>query len=221
MNIDKIVDLSMAIEKGMRLFPGIPEPVLARVRTHEGNGLQVSKLEAVVHAGTHIDSPRHVISNGETICQTNLDRLIGEGPVLNLKHKSPGSVITEDDLNNYAKDIEKNDIVVMNTGYEKCAEPEKYCTLAPGAAHWLVKCGIKCLAVDMPSLDPLNRKGGRASEQTHPAHHIILGAGIPLVECLMNLDALHGRMFFICLPLKISDCDAAPARVIALTFSNP
>jgi len=221
MKVDRIFDLSMTIEKGMRLFPGIPEPVFTKVRTHQENGLQVTKLEAVVHSGTHVDSPRHVISNGEVICNTNLDRLIGEGTVLGLKHKPPGSVITEDDLNTYAKDIGKNDIVILNTGYEKSAEPEKYCSLAPEAAHWLVNREIKCLAVDMPSLDPINRKGGRASDQTHPAHHIILGAGIPLVECLVNLDALHGRMFFVCLPLKISDCDAAPARVIALTFSEP
>ena len=46
-------------------------------------------------------------------------------------------------------------------------------------------------------------------------------AGIPIVEFMVNLDALQGRIFLVCLPLKIAECDAAPARVIALKFSEP
>jgi kynurenine formamidase len=220
MKVDKIVDLSMSIERGMRLFPGIPEPVLTRVRTHEANGLQVSKLEAVVHAGTHVDAPRHVLSSGATIGNTGLDRLVGEGLIVNLKHQVPGSVICEADLLEYAGAIKEHDIVVLNTGYQAYSDPQKYRTLAPEAAHWLVNKRIKCLAVDIPSLDPINRTGGRASPQTHPAHHIILGAGIPLVECLANLDTVQGRVFIACLPLKLPESDAAPARVVALTFSG-
>jgi kynurenine formamidase len=221
LKITKIIDLSMPLEKGMRTFPGIPEPILAKVRTHNADGLQVSKLETVVHTGTHVDAPRHVKRTGNTTSNIHLDSLIGDGVVLNLKYKSPGSVITEDDLSKFDSEIRENDIVVLNTGYEKYPDPEKYCTIKPGAAHWLVKWGIKCLAVDMPSLDPLKRTSGKASEETHPSHHIILSAGIPIVEFMVNLDALQGRIFFVCLPIKISECDAAPARVIALKFSEP
>ena len=221
MEVRKIIDLTMPIEKDMRVFPGIPGPTLTKVRTHDENGMQVTKLEAVVHTGTHVDSPRHVLNHRETTSDIYLDRLIGEGVVLDLKYKSPGSVITVDDLSKYATNIQKDDIVVLNTGYEKYTDPEKYCTVAPEAAHWLVKSGIKCLAVDMPSLDPIKRSSGKASDQTHPAHHIVLGAGIPLVEFMVNLDALQGRIFFVCLPLKILECDASPARVISLQFSEP
>jgi kynurenine formamidase len=114
----------MPIQKGMRVFPGISEPILEKVRTHEENGLQVSKLIAVVHTGTHVDSPRHVINNAETISDIPLDRLIGEAVVLDLKYKPPGSVISEDDLREYAADIQKNDVVVLNTEYEEYGRPE-------------------------------------------------------------------------------------------------
>ncbi|MBN1104675.1 MAG: cyclase family protein [Deltaproteobacteria bacterium] len=174
MKLGKIIDLSMPIERGMRVFPGIPEPILTRIRTHDENGLQVTKLETVVHTGTHVDSPQHVIEGRETIGETRLDRLIGEAVVLDLKHKLPGQVITENDLAEYAAGIQENDIVILNTGYERYQEPEKYCTLSPEAALWLVKHRMKCLAVDMPSLDSLNRTGARASEHTHPSHQIIL-----------------------------------------------
>ncbi len=216
MKHDGIIDLSMRIEQGMRLFPGIPQPTLTRIRNHDENGIQVTKYETVVHAGTHVDAPRHVIDGGGNIHETGLDRLVGEGVVVDLKYKAPGSVITVEDLEKAAGDVRKNDVAILNTGFEKCPDPAGFCTIAPEAAHLLVARGIKCLGVDMPSLDPLNRAGGRASDRTHPSHHIILGAGIPLVECLVNLDAVQGRMFFVCLPLKIADCEAAPARVIAL-----
>ena len=217
MQLGKIIDLSMTIEDDMRLFPGIPEPSFTRVKTHDQKGIQVTRLETILHAGTHVDSPRHVLKDGETISETSLDKLMGEAVVLDLKYKSPGSVITADDFKKYAGDMRKNDIVILNTGYENYSDPDQYCIVAPEAAYWLVDHEIKCMAVDMLSLDPIHSKNGRASKQTHPSHHIILGAGIPLIESMINLDSLtKRRVFLCCLPLKISGSDAAPARVIAM-----
>jgi len=221
MQSGKIIDLSMTIEEGMRVFPGIPEPAFTRTKTHDHNGIQATRLDMIVHAGTHADSPCHVIKDGKAISETSLDKLMGEGLVLNLKYKPPGSEITADDLKKCAGDIRKNDILIFNTGYENYSETDPYCVVAPDAAHWLVDHEIKCLAVDMLSLDPIHSTNGKASKKTHPSHHIILGAGIPLVESLINLDSLtKRRVFFCCLPLKISDSDAAPARAIAVEVES-
>jgi len=217
MKLNRIIDLSMPIEEGMRVFPGMPSPACTRVKTHESQGLQVTKLEMLVHQGTHVDAPLHMFRDGETIDQVPLDKLIGEAVVFNLKHKPPGDVISADDFEKYAEDTRKNDIVILNTGYEFFLDASHYCNLAPEAAQWLVKHEIKCLAMDLPSLDPVSKKNVRASNQTHPSHHIILNAKIPIVECLVNLDALtNNRVFFCCLCLKILSSDGAPARAVAL-----
>jgi kynurenine formamidase len=217
LKLDTIIDLSMPIEEDMRVFPGMPGPTCTRVKTHEKKGVQVTRLEMLVHQGTHVDAPLHMFRNGETIDQVPLDRLIGEAVVFNLKHKLPGEMISASDFEKYAEDTSENDIVILNTGYEFFLDSSQYCIIAPEAAQWLVKHQIKCLAMDLPSLDPVSKKNVRASKQTHPSHHIILDAKIPIVECLVNLDALtRSRVFFCCLCLRILNSDGAPARAIAL-----
>lgn len=81
MKVSKIIDLSMLIEEDMRVFPGLPGPTCTRVRTHQEQGLQVTKLEVLVHVSTHVDAPHHMFQHGETIDQVPLDRLIGEAVV--------------------------------------------------------------------------------------------------------------------------------------------
>ena len=203
----------------LRVFPGMAKPLFKKEKTHDKNGLQVTRLETIVHVGTHVDSPLHVISDGEAISEISLDKLIGKAVVLDLKYKAPGEIISTDDMTKYADEVKKGDIVIFNTGYEHYFVSDQHCILAPDAALWLVDHEIKCLAVDIPSLDPISRKNGKASDQTHPSHHIVLGAGIPLVECLTNLDSLtQKKVFFCCLPLKISYSEGAPARAICIEF---
>jgi arylformamidase len=216
MKVSKIIDLSMLIEEDMRVFPGLPGPICTRVRTHQEQGLQVTKLETLVHVSTHVDAPRHMLQDGDTIDQIPMDRLIGEAVVFNLKHRVPGDTITANDFEKYSKIIKKNDIVILNTGYEFYSDASQYCIISPQAAQWLVEKDIKCLAMDLPSLDPVSKKNVKASNQSHPSHHIILNAGIPIVECLVNLDALTGStVSFCCLCLKIRGSDGAPARAVA------
>ena len=158
MKLNRIIDLTMPIEEGMRVFPGMPGPACTHVKTHERHGLQVTKLEMLVHQGTHVDAPLHMFRDGETIDQVPLDKLIGEAVIFKLNHKRPGGVISADDFEKYAEDIRKNDIVILNTGYEFFLDASHYCTLTPEAAEWLVKHEIKCLAMDLPSLDPVSKK---------------------------------------------------------------
>ncbi len=217
--IKKIIDLSASIEANMRLYPGMLEPSWTRVKTYESHGLQSTRIEISVHGGTHVDSSSHFIEGSGTIDEIPLETLMGEAMIFNLMSKAPDQVITSDDLEECHQDAQANDIVILNSGYEKNVDATRYCTLDRSAAQWLVKHQIKCLAVDMPSLDPLPQKNIKASPETHPAHHIIMKAGIPIVENLINLNAIKDkRVFFCCFPLKIRNCEAAPARASVLEF---
>ena len=219
MKVSRVYDLSMVIKEDMRVFPGMSEPVCTRLKTHEGQGIQVTGLNMTVHSGTHVDAPLHLLPDGDPIHDVAPETLMGEASVLDLKFKTPGSKILLEDLERYDGEINKGEIVILNTGYDHCTDASKYCVLAPEAARWLVNRDIKCLGVDMPSLDPISPGGTRASDRTHPSHHIVLSAGIPIVECLTNLDALErNRIFFCCLCLKLYQSDGAPARAVALEF---
>lgn len=214
-----MIDLSLPITEVMRVYPGMATPSFNHIKRHETHGVQVSKLEIVVHAGTHVDAPRHFLAHGSSIDQIDLDKLAGEAIRIDMSGLAPGSVIEQRLLAEHGTDIQCGDIVVLDTGYQHCPDIEKYCYLEPGAARWLADDkGIKCLAGDIPSVDPINREPS-ASSVTHPSHHILLKAGIPIVESLANLDRLpSGRFYFCCFPLNIVGSDGAPARAAALIF---
>ena len=79
-------------------------------------------------------------------------------------------------------------------------------------SHMTVRKNISLLAVDSPSVD-FNVPEG----QKMPIHQIILGAGIPIIEGLVNLDQIREeRFFFIGLPINIKDADGAPCRPVAV-----
>ncbi len=195
-----VIDLSIPITEDMRVYPGMAVPSVHRLKRHEIQGIQVSKLEIIVHAGTHVDAPRHVLADGPTIDRLDLDQLTGEAVLIDLSGLAPGSVIEQRHLAEHDSHIHRGDIVVLYTGYQRCPDVEKYCYLAVEGARWLAEDkGVKCLAGDIPSVDPINKQA-TVSSATHPSHHILLNAGVPIVECLANLDQLlpPGRFFFCC-----------------------
>jgi arylformamidase len=55
--------------------------------------------------------------------------------------------------------------------------------------------------------------------ETLPAHHILLSGNVNIVEYLELSSIKAGIYFFICLPLKIDNCDGAPARALLISYS--
>ena len=77
------------------------------------------------------------------------------------------------------------------------------------AARWIVKHGIRLLGIDTISVD--------AESSDHlPAHHILLEANVVIVESLDFTRVSPGQYIIACLPLKLEDCDGAPARVVLI-----
>ncbi len=218
MKNDDIIDLSAPVGKSTRLFPGMSPVTLRRLKNHEEDGVQTSRLEMSVHAGTHVDAPLHFVAGAGDLAALPLSRLCGEALMADLRFKTPGAAIEPADLETTLPGIEPGDIVVLNTGFEKVPDNRHFCYVTEAAARWLVDRRIKALAMDMLSVDPVTDDHQR-SAASHPAHHILLGAGIPLVETLVNLDRLcAGRFYFVCLPLHLEDSEAAPARAAAFLY---
>jgi arylformamidase len=217
--IKRIIDLSTGLGGATRLFPGT-KPISCELhKTHVDEGLQVSRLGITVHSGTHVDSPLHFLEGQGDITTVPLETLSGWARVLDLRHLPPGSGVGTGDLEKACPDLAPGDIAILNTGYEHCGDPAAYCIIEPEGARWLVRRGIKALAMDMLSTDPVKTSPGKAGAHTHPSHHILLGAGIILVECLVNLDALQGDpVFFVCMPLKIEGSEGSPARAAVFEF---
>jgi len=82
-----------------------------------------------------------------------------------------------------------------------------YSYISEDGARFLVDQGVKVVGVDYLSVEQFKKPGA-------PAHHVLLGAGVIIIEGLNLSDADPGHYEMYCLPLKIANGDGAPARVV-------
>jgi kynurenine formamidase len=136
-----------------------------------------------------------------------LENYYGTGVVLSIP-KPKWGVITPEDLENARPKIEKNDIVIINTGWHHYfGDTTEYFCYSPGlykeAGEWFVEKGVKAVGVDQQALDhplataigphgpgPLRpdvcaeykQETGREVKEDfplwEPCHKILLGNGI-------------------------------------------
>jgi kynurenine formamidase len=76
----------------------------------------VTELSMVVHAGTHVDSPRHYFLDGPAFEEIPLDRLYGAGVALHLP-KKPDEVIQVAELERARPLLLPGDILAIDTGW--------------------------------------------------------------------------------------------------------
>ena len=69
--------------------------------------------------------------------------------------------------------------------------------------------GVRAIGMDYLSIEQFG-------STTFPVHHILLGAGVFVIEGLDLREAEPGRYLLVCLPLKFPALDGAPARAVLL-----
>ncbi|WP_419657007.1 cyclase family protein [Desulfosarcina variabilis str. Montpellier] len=208
-----IIDLSHALEPNMPLYPGTAAPRFEETASIENDGYREKRISLCVHTGTHVDAPAHLIKGAQTLDQLPLEMFYAEALLLNVS--APGKlVITMDDLT--ALDSKRKDgrFLLLRTDWSRHWGCEDYFsgypTLSQAAARWLAQTGIIGVGLDALSADPLDAPA-------LPIHHILLGAGMIIVENLTHLSALPEKGFiFSCLPLNIVDADGSPVRAVAV-----
>ena len=204
-------ELSHEWGHGVPALPGFDDVKLHRASQHAKNGVMAQRIRMVMHSGTHLNAPIHLIQQGIAVGGIAMERLFGSGVVLSIP-KAKWESVTEEDLESATPAIEAEDIVVIVTGWHrKYSDSIEYFGHAPGlspkAAEWLVDKGVSLVAVDTPQVDHplatslgLHRNGpqmkrlpkeyesvtGRSASADfpdwNPAHRILLAAGIPTVE---------------------------------------
>lgn len=196
---------------GVPSTPGDPDVIMHRSVKHAQHGVMAHRLRMVMHSGTHLNAPVHLVQKGVGVGGIDLARLFGNGVILSIP-KAQWELVTPADLEAATPEIQKGDRVVIVTGwYKKFSESLEYFGDAPGlseeAAEWLVHRGVVLVAVDTPQIDhplatslashrggPLmNRLEGKYRDVTgrdpkadfpkwNPAHKTLLAAGIPTIE---------------------------------------
>lgn len=216
----RVVDLTYPVHEGMTTFPVHWHPVVevTILGRHGIEDRETRKLVLGTHTGTHCDAPRHFVPGGPTLDEIPIDTFVGEASVCDFSQAAPMQEITVGDLEG-ALPPGKIERVVLRYDWSRHWGKLRYYQdhpfLSDDAARYLLKRGVKLVAMDTPMPD--SPKNGRGTPNDSPVHKILLGAGAVLVEYLTNLSEIRSKQVeLVVLPLKIAGADGAPARVIAI-----
>ena len=188
------------------------------------------------HCGTHVDAPLHSGSRCEgkpsrTITDIDLSELFRPGLVLDLRPwTKPGQEITigmlDEALDATGCKIQEGSAVILRTGQEdyNVGDPGyfNYPGMTRASTLHLTQQGATILGTDsvgwdlpMPVMNQRFRETGDKSF-LWDGHKAIAEREAFIVQQMCNLEALPSHGFMIgCFPLKLSNCSAAPARVVA------
>ena len=211
-----VLDLSRPIRPGMPAYPGAPDVRFDPVADYDPDGYREREFACVSHTGTHLDAPAHMVPGAKTLDQFPVDHFLGEACVLDVTDLDPGAVVGRDRLDGIEAALKSSAFLLVRTGFAaKWGSPAYFDGIpvfAPEAAGALAGLSetnggrLRGVGLDVISVDPVG-----ADE--FPIHHVLLGAGLVIIENLADLAPLPADgIEFCCAPLPLTDADGAPCR---------
>lgn len=218
----RVVDLSHPIRAGLVTYPGLPAPTItphltredSRARYAPGTEFAMDVIHMIGNTGTYLDSPFHRYADGSDLAGLDLSSLVGlRAEVFHLEdawHASRrgirSSTLADRDVRGAA--------VLLHTGWDRWFGQPEYGVGAPfltgEAAQWLVDAGAVLVGIDSVNIDDTESGGER------PAHSLLLGAGVHVVEHLANLGSLPARgARFTAAPPAVEGFGTFPVRAFA------
>ena len=214
-----LIDLSHTIEQGLITYKGLPAPIICDFLSREesrkhyapGTEFQIGQIEMVANTGTYLDSPFHRFKHGKDLSQLSLNSLAD----------LEGQVITSGDAQDRAitdKEFAGIDVsgkaVLVHTGWDAHWRRDEYFEghpfLTKDAAQFLADRGAALVGIDSYNID-------NTADLSRPAHTILLGAGIPIVEHMCRLKQLPAAGFkFFAVPVKVKGFGTFPIRAFAI-----
>lgn len=204
----KIYDISMAIRNEMIVYKNKDEkkPILKVMQDFSKSSAYESRISMDMHTGTHIDAPLHMVENGDTIDNFDLNKAFSKCKVIDLTEVEDR--ITKEDIQN--KNIEKGDFVLLKTRNSYTEEFDfNFVFLEKSGAQYLKDIGIIGVGIDSLGIE--------RSQSEHETHKILLINNISILEGLRLKDIKEGKYTLIAAPLKIFKAEAAPVRALLLS----
>lgn len=212
----KLIDLSQRITPGMISYPGLPGPIVCDYLSREdsaahydpGTSFQIDRIEMIGNTGTYLDSPFHRYAEGKDLSEleleklANLDCVVVRSPAEGLNHSVEPAAFEGIDVAGKA--------VLIATGWSRHWGTEAYnvghAFLSGDSAEYLRDADAALVGIDSLNIDDI--RGG-----SRPVHSALLGAEIPVVEHLTNLDQVPDRgARFYAVPPKFAKVGTFPVR---------
>ena len=202
------IDISVPLKTGMVHWPGDPAASIVQVKHLErGDSSTLTALEMGAHTGTHMDAPAHFVRGGATIDALPFNAVVGRARVIEILSRD---AIRPAHLERHR--IRAGERLLFKTrNSARCWGTDEFVEdfvhISADAGRWLAARRVRTIGVDYLSVGGYKKDG----RETHLA---LLGAGIWVIEGL-NLAAVRpGPVDLICLPLRLSGAEGAPARAL-------
>ena len=217
----RIVDLTVTVDVNTKSPPSTDMKV-ELTRYNRGPGFwQVTAVAQSLHTGSHIDSALHCYERGGTTEEIPLERVIGEAFVLDCSHVEADQPIEVRDLENVAKGIQPDDILIIRTDWTDRSWgrfPEFFTRspyLTPEAAEWVIDQRPRAIGFDF--FEEHRARFPDFSSEDFICHRILLGADVPMLEQITGLRQIDRPRFDFFAPFyKLGGVEGAPARYFAV-----
>lgn len=211
-----LIDLSHTIEHGMITYRGLPAPLICDYLSREasrdlyaaGTEFHIGRINMVANTGTYLDSPFHRYSDGKDLSELPLASLAGlDGIVVHCKEQK----ITRECFE--GRDI-AGSAVLIHTDWDRHWLTDHYFAdhpyLTEDAALFLKQSGVALVGIDSYNIDDTQCR-------SRPAHSILLGSEIPVVEHMTGLAQVPEIGFkFFAVPPKVKALGTFPVRCFAI-----
>ena len=211
----KIIDISVNVHENMVIWPGDPAVKIGWVaRIGEESQANISALHYGLHTGTHIDVPLHFVKDGWNMDELDLGVLVGVCEVVQIPDSC--NLISREDL--MALDIQHFERILFKTRNSKtwpgkaATFDEAFVALGPSGADYLLEKGCGLVGIDYLSIAPYN--------DPSTTHLRLLEAGAVILEGLDLSEVEPGVYELLCLPIKLSGREGAPARAVLRPLKN-
>lgn len=201
----KIIDISMELNEKTVVWVEDEQPKLIPVARIPEAPINFTWLDFGSHAGTHIDAPYYLFNEKWKSDEVPFEVLMGKCQVIDL---------TDVEEHIEVKDLKKHNIVserILLKTKNSYDNMEKYnplhVDLSEKAAIYLRDLGIKLIGYDYQSFE----RNGDVK-----IHKIFMEKNIIALDNLRLKETQEKIYDFICLPVKVTGIDAAPARAILI-----
>ncbi len=220
----ELIDVSHSVENGMITYAGLPAPVISdflsredsKTRYAPGTEFHIGKIEMVANTGTYLDSPFHRYARGKDLAHLDLYSIANvDGVVLRCSDRQDPAITEEQ----FAQLDVRDKAVLVHTGWDRHWRTAEYSSgkhpyLTEGAANYLAKHGAILVGIDSFNIDA-------TSDGNRPAHSVLLGYDIPVVEHLCGLGDLPDNGFkFFAVPVKVRLFGTFPVRAFAVVATD-
>jgi arylformamidase len=203
----RLIDISRALHPNIAVWPGDTPFALQQVLDRSaGATVNLTTLTMSAHTGTHVDAPRHFVTDGTPIAQLDLTPYWGLAQVVTIA-KPAGAL--------FPADFAHVDLSLVPRLLVRSAASERDPTVfdaaivypSPELADALGQAGIVLYGTDAPSMDAV-------TSETLPGHAALYRNKIAILEGLDLRAASDGVYELAALPLKIVMGDGSPVRAV-------